>query len=132
MTWTKLSDDFSDESWDLSDAAYRLQVEGLNYANRKLLDGRLPKDDLRRFAKRPEAAAELVRGGWWVDAGSHYIVRFHLEHQPTRDEVLARRAVSQANGRKGGRARRPGRSSAPQTDVRTEPGSQDETHRDGT
>jgi hypothetical protein len=29
MTWTKLSDDFSDDCWELSDAAVRLHMEGL-------------------------------------------------------------------------------------------------------
>ena len=34
MTWTKLSDDFGDDCWELSDAAYRLHVEGLLWSNR--------------------------------------------------------------------------------------------------
>ncbi len=29
MTWTKLSDDFSDDCWTLSDQAFRLHTEGL-------------------------------------------------------------------------------------------------------
>jgi hypothetical protein len=44
MTWTKLSDDFSDDCWQLSDAAYRLHVDGLNWSNRKLLNCLLSKD----------------------------------------------------------------------------------------
>lgn len=35
MTWTKVSDDFTDECWTLSDEAFRLHIEGLTWSNRK-------------------------------------------------------------------------------------------------
>ncbi len=41
MTWTKLGDEFGDECWTLSDAAYRLHVDGLVWSNRKGTDGQL-------------------------------------------------------------------------------------------
>ena len=53
MTWTKLSDDFSDDCWQLSDAAYRLHTEGLIWSNRKLLNLRLDKAEMRLWAKHP-------------------------------------------------------------------------------
>ena len=59
MTWTKLSDDFSDDCWQLSDAAYRLHTEGLIWSNRKLLNLRLAKDEMRMWAKHPESAAAI-------------------------------------------------------------------------
>ena len=71
MTWTKLSDDFPDDCWTLSDAAFRLHVEGLAWSNRKLLDLRLPKDNLSRWAKHPEAVDELVANGYWTDEDDH-------------------------------------------------------------
>lgn len=106
MTWTKLSDDFSDECWTLSDGAYRLLVEMLNYSNRKLLDCRIPKGDLRRFAKHPEAVDELAAGGWVKDGGAAWLVAFQSLYQPLRVDVVARRARSAENGKKGGRPRK--------------------------
>ncbi len=109
MTWTKLSDDFTDDCWTLSDAAHRLHVEGLTWSNRKLLDLHLPKDDVRRFAKRPEAATELVAAEWWVDRGDHYEIRHHAIYQRTREDVLKQQAQNAENGRKGGRPARAAR-----------------------
>lgn len=103
MTWTKLSDDYSDDTWTLSDAAFRLHTEGLIWSNRKLLDCRIPRDDVRRFAKRPEALGELLACNWWREDGDVYEIRHHAAYQRTRDEVLSRQAVNRANGAKGGR-----------------------------
>lgn len=141
MTWTKLSDDYSDDCWTLSDAAFRLHTEGLVWSNRKLLDLRIPKDDLRRFAKCPEVAPELLAVGWWTDEGDHYVIRHHGAYQPTRDAVLTRQAANAENGKKGGRPRKGtgvGRersempTSSSETQSVTEPLSESRTHRDGT
>jgi len=107
VSWSKLSDDFSDDCWTLSDKAFRLHVEGLCWSNRKLLDCRIPKDDLRRFAKHPEAVDELLAVGWWTDEGDYYVIRHHSQYQRTREQVLAQQAINAANGRKGGRPRKP-------------------------
>jgi hypothetical protein len=98
VSWTKTSDDFPDDCYRdaLSDAAYRTRHEGLSWSNRHLLDGWLPKRDLRRFAftSDPQAAvAELVARGYWNDEGDAWRIVHHLEHQPSRDQVLRRRAV---------------------------------------
>jgi len=103
VTWTKLSDDFADDCWTLSDAAFRLHVEGLTWSNRKLLDLRLAKDDVRRFAKHPEVATELVASGWWTDRGEYYDIQHHATYQRPREDVLRQQARSAENGRKGGR-----------------------------
>lgn len=134
MTWTKLSDDFSDDCWELSDAAYRLHVEGLNWSNRKLLDCRLPKDEVRRWAKRPEAVGELVACGWWSDEGDHYTIRHHACYQRTAEQVLAQQERSRENGKNGGRPPGPPRERAPRkrqetqwlTQTGTQMGSEDE------
>ncbi len=98
MTWTKLSDDFADDCWTLSDRALRLHVEGLVWSNRKLLDLRLSKDDVRRFAKHPDAVAELVDGGWWAEDDDSYVIRHHGSYQQSRADVLARQERARKNG----------------------------------
>jgi len=122
MTWTKLSDDFTDECWDLSDAAFRLLVEMLTFSNRKLLDCTIPKEELRRFAKRPEAVDELTQGKWIIDEGRAYRVVFHSAFQPTREKVIATQERSRENGAKGGRPAKPGRERKPVTQPGTRVG----------
>jgi hypothetical protein len=112
MTWTKLSDDFGDDCWTLSDTAFRLHVEGLVWSNRKLLDLRIPKDDVRRFAKDPEAVVELVAAGWWSEDGDAYVIRHHGQYQRRREDVLKQQEANATNGRKGGRPRKPPREQA--------------------
>lgn len=120
MTWTKLSDDFADDAWGLSDAAFRLHVEGLGWSNRKLLDLYIPADDLRRFAKHPEAVQQLLDAGFWeaVD-GETYRIRHQAIYQRSRDSVIAMQERNVANGRNGGR---------PPKGTKTTVGSQMETH----
>lgn len=103
MTWTKLSDDFADDCWSLSDAAFRTHVEGLLYSNRRLFDLRLPTDEVRRFAKNPEAVAELVREGYWAEDGENFVIRHHGAYQRTREAVINQQIANSKNGKKGGR-----------------------------
>jgi hypothetical protein len=101
MTWTKLGDEFSDECWTLTDAAHRLHVDGLVWSNRKGTDGQLAKDDMPRWAKRPEAAEELVSIGWWEDRGQHYQIIHHIGYQRTAEEIAHQSIVNRANRAKG-------------------------------
>lgn len=109
MTWTKLSDDFSDDCWTLSDKAFRLHVEGLVWNNRKLVDLYLDAEDVRRFAKHPEAVVELLAVGWWSAVESGYVINHHATYQRSRDAVLKQQAANEENGRKGGRPPKAGR-----------------------
>ena len=130
MTWTKLSDDYSDDCWTLSDPAWRLHAEGLIWSNRKLLDCRIPKDDLRHM-KCPEAVVELLATGWWAEAGDVYVIRHHAAYQRTREAVVKQQEVNQQNGRKGGRPAKPTRIPATrETESLTESLTESETERD--
>lgn len=132
MPWTKLSDDYSDDCWELSDAAYRLHTEALNWSNRKLLDCLIPKDEIRLFAKHPEAVPELLDIGWWVDRGDDYEIVHHACYQRPREDVLAQQKRSRVNGQKGGRPPGPPREQQPrkrpkETQKLTQPGSDERT-----
>lgn len=100
MTWTKLGDEFADECWTLSSDAFRLHTEGLVWSNRKATDGQLAKDDMRRWAKRPDAAEELVSIGWWEDRGEHYQIVHHLGYQRTKEEIAHQSNVNAENAKK--------------------------------
>jgi hypothetical protein len=107
MTWTKLSDDFSDDCWELSDGAYRLHTEALVWSNRKLLDCRIAKSDIARCAKHPdpEFISELVDCGWWEDRGEAYVVIHHSGYQRSREQVLRQQAANRDAGKRSGRER---------------------------
>ena len=89
MTWTKLGDEYADDCFRLSTAAFRLHTEGLVYSTGKNLDGRLDKARMVRWAYNVDAATELVDCGFWTDEGDHYQIRAHMAWQPTAEERLA-------------------------------------------
>ena len=109
MTFTSLSDDYSDDCWTLSDAAVRLHTDGLVWSNRKLLDLRIPIDDLPRFSRCPDAIGDLLKVKWWRREGDVYVIRHHAQYQRTREQVVAQQEANRINGAKGGRARWQGR-----------------------
>lgn len=96
MTWTKLGDEFLPESAELSDAAYRTHTEALQWSSFRLLDLRIPKRDLKRFAETrgdlAGAVAELIAMSWWTDEGDHYWIGMRFpEWQRDRLQVVHRR-----------------------------------------
>lgn len=105
MAITRKTGNFANECWSLSDAAYRLHDEGLIWSNEKLLNCRIPKEDIQRF-KRPEAVQELLDKEWWDEDGDVYVIRHHANVQRGREQVLAQQAANVTNGRKGGRPRK--------------------------
>lgn len=97
MSWTKLGDEFADDAdrLGLTDAAVRTHVDALMWSNRRLLDLRIPKRDLARFAFSPDAEAaakDLEAAGWWLDEGETWLLAYHPEWQQTREQVEAQRA----------------------------------------
>ena len=101
MTWTKLGDEYTDQCWKLSDAAFRLHTDALVWSNRRHLDGLLRKDDMGRWAKTPEALAELLQHGFWADEGDSYRIVYHLGWQRTAEDWLRQSEVNKANRAKG-------------------------------
>jgi hypothetical protein len=98
VTWTKLGDEFSDETRDLTDAEVRTHVDALNWSNRRGLDLHVPKRDLRRFAESP-AAGEAVEGlvvkDWWEDRGDSWYVGLRFpEWQLSRAVIDERREAA--------------------------------------
>jgi hypothetical protein len=77
VTWTKLGDEFPAEARNLTDAEFRTHVEALCWSNMRLLDLRVPKRDVRRFAESPladDAVEGLAAKGWWKDSGDEWDV----------------------------------------------------------
>lgn len=95
MTWVKLSDSFADECEELSSDAYRLHVDGLCFSMQKETGGHITPVQLRKAtgAKNPKRAVkELVEKGFWRDTESGWAIDHHMQHQPSVDEIAARRA----------------------------------------
>jgi hypothetical protein len=96
VVWTKLSDDFPENEriTNLSDRAFRLHVAGLCYSNRQLTDGFVPRGQVPKLVSgnSSKALQELRTVKLWLPKPAGYaIVEFH-EHQPSRADVIARRA----------------------------------------
>ena len=101
--WTKLSDDFGEVPpvLNLSDAAYRLYVQGLIYCNRNLTDGLIAEAAVGRltttFSKR--LVAELTATHLWTREGSNFVVAEFLRDQLSRAQVMKIRTDRRAAGR---------------------------------
>lgn len=118
MTWLKLSDDTTDDLWQLSDSAYRFYIELNTWNMRKLYDGRIPKSevaratklggDLARARELPHVCSELLNLGCMKDAGEHWQLVTVARDQREREKVLGQREVNSANGKRGGRPRKSG------------------------
>jgi len=103
MTWTKLSDDFSDDCRDLSDAAFRTHIEGLLWVMRRETGGAIRVRDVDRFAESEHARAavdELVACGWWSIDRDGYRINHHMQHQPEPDLLAKRRELSASRQRR--------------------------------
>ncbi|WP_157623192.1 hypothetical protein [Terrabacter sp. Root181] len=94
MTWTRLSDDYSDrlDLLGLSRSARLLDVEGLVWCNRNTTDGYLPRAALRKVTDSEDPAAdvaELVAAGRWDDAETGW--QLDWSDQEKAEDVQGRR-----------------------------------------
>jgi hypothetical protein len=108
MTWTKLPDEFTGDLRvvGLSDAAFRLYVSALVYANRILTDGLVPLAVVPMLTPRysRKAVGELLAAGLWLTSDSekgYRIADFNL-HQRRKVDVLALREARAKAGHVGG------------------------------
>ena len=104
--WTKLSDDFGEVPpvINLSDAAYRLYVQGLIFCNGHLTDGVISYAAASRLTGRftKRLVAELTAAHLWTREGSNFLVVDFLRDQLSRDRVIRMRDERRDAGRAGG------------------------------
>lgn len=104
MTWVRIDDNFPEHPKvdALSDAAFRMHVAGLCYANRHLTDGLIPDRMPRRFIHGDNvsgAVDELVDSGLWKTVPGGWMVHDYLEYQPSRAEAEARKVANRERQR---------------------------------
>lgn len=96
--WLKLSDDFDDDCQDLSDAAFRLHVQGLLFVMRRERHPVLSERDVRKFSDvdNTEAAVkELLDYGFWArEPDGRLRVRHQMDHQIEPEVIKARKAAN--------------------------------------
>lgn len=59
----------------------------------------LDKSEMLRWAKRPDAAQELVDIGFWEDNGDHFQIVHGMAWQRTAEQWFHQSEVNRANGR---------------------------------
>ena len=105
MTWAKFDDCAPDHPKvsRLSDAAHRLWFNAVCYGARMLTNGNVPASMVPRLttSKPAPLVAELVNAGLWHPADDGYDIHDFLVYQPTRANVLAKRASDSARKRGG-------------------------------
>jgi hypothetical protein len=109
VTYAPLDDCFDDcpKYADRDAAEMGIIACAITYATRNLSDGRVPRRwPGRRFGREGErlAARMLDLGVWSVRPDGDYEIVGYLEHNPSRDQVMAKRAKKAEAGRAGGKA----------------------------
>lgn len=105
MTWTKLSDDATDDPalLALPRTVRLVHFEALVWANRHGTDGSIPKHMLPRITDddAPVAAAEhLVAAGKWVPCEGGWEILGFLDDQPSADDVRRTRDLARLRQRR--------------------------------
>lgn len=109
MTWTKLDDNIYDnpKMVKAGEDAADLYVRALVYCNKHLTDGRIEAEVLGAITRKRNSAklaADLVRVGAWEThpEGGWMVHDFH-DHNPTAEEVMAKRAELSAKRSEAGK-----------------------------
>jgi len=113
MPWVRFADDYlsNPKVVTLGPLPRLLDLASIIYSARELRDGHLTRADVITVAAQVgivrwvRPAAELVEvGRWHAQADGAYDIHDYLEYQPSRVEVLAKRAARAEAGAAGGRA----------------------------
>jgi hypothetical protein len=94
MPWFKLDDNFHlhPKVHDAGNAAVGLWVRCGTYSAQYLTDGHVPAKVVREYGRSAEIKA-LVAARLWVPNGDGFVIPDYLEYNPSREQVLARRAT---------------------------------------
>lgn len=105
MTWVKLDDNALDDPrlLNLARGEVLMALEGLAYSNRYLLDGRLPREALRKITTEPDleaAAAHLVAAGIWKATDEGWQILWLLDDQPKATVVEEERKAARGRSQR--------------------------------
>jgi hypothetical protein len=91
VTYAQVDDNFAEHPKVAarSDAAFRVQVRGICYANRLLTDGFVPASVAEPWGRR--AVRELVDADMWAEASGGYVIHDFLDWNDSAEEVRSRR-----------------------------------------
>jgi hypothetical protein len=109
VTWTKLDDNIYDnpKMVKAGEEAADLYVRALVYCNKHLTDGRIEAEVLGAITRKRNSAklaAELVRvGAWEMHPDGGWTVHDFHDHNPTAEEVIAKRAELSAKRSEAGK-----------------------------
>ena len=101
MTWFRVEDTFGNHPKvnRAGNAAVGLWVRCATYSAQHLTDGRIPPETVRGYGKAREIQA-LIDAGLWVENGSGFVIPDYLDYNPSRAEVLERRAADRERKRR--------------------------------
>lgn len=96
MTWFRVDDGFADhpKTLGVSLAAIGLWAKAGAWCSKHLTNGEIPAAAIPALGGSPKLARELVAHGLWSMRDTGYAFHQWDDHQPTRDEVLAKRAAT--------------------------------------
>ena len=119
MAWVRIDDEFGEHPKVVAAGplAVAIQIKAKCYASRNLTNGFIPSDVVSSFLSGFEALrigrkpaldvdwpAYMIDKGLWELAPGGYNIHDYLDYNPSKAEVLERRAKRQASGQAGGRA----------------------------
>jgi hypothetical protein len=97
MTWTKLSDTFTEELEEHGAEVLALHVAALCYCNRLLTDGHIPKHKAATLFPLDDPAAAiaaLIKSGRWIETATGYMIARFLDDQRSADAVRQERETT--------------------------------------
>lgn len=108
MPWVRVDDQFTEhpKAVGRSPIALTIWLSAMCYAGRNLTDGAIDAAMIPRLANAlPKAcqsgAEELVKAGLWERTETGYMIHDYLDYNPSREEVLAKRAKDSARKGRG-------------------------------